>query len=275
MSSTREEKVSDSAGKTPVYLGITTLPSRIEHMRPTLDSLLGGELVPDRILVALPETSLREARGYDIPSFFDHSDYKEKVTIVRTEKDYGPGTKLLGILPHIRKPSYVVVADDDNRYRPFFLKALIGSQSKDHRSSFSFFRYLVHGVTVGQGADGFSFWSENLEGIEDFYDDHIDGTDLMFHDDLWISYWLLSKEVRVRDLRALLTDGKLVYENVHQINSLFHESGRLARSRLNDLVLSLFNEAPVRREVLQKMLNWPRNSPCICGSNKRFKHCHG
>ena len=258
----------------PVFVGITTIPSRIQFMQPCLKSLLDGTLVPDRIFVSVPETSLREQTGYEIPGFFSKPEFAGKIEIIRTKQDDGPGTKLLGMLPKIIQPSYVVIADDDVVYKPFFLQGLIEHQRLDHDSSFSYFAFSLGGMRCGQGVDGFSFWSPHLAGIADFYQAHIAGTDMMFHDDMWISFYLMTQGIKIKSL-AHRVDGGEAKEVIHSINALLAETGRLSRSKLNSLVSTLFREVEVPKNILREFLLCAPDSPCICGSGKAYKDCHG
>lgn len=262
------------ADRIPILVGITTLPSRIALMRPVLDSLLNGNLVPDKIYVSVPDVSLREKAGYVIPDFFHDKEIAKKVEIIRLAEDFGSGTKLLGMLGKIEKPSYVVLADDDAAYKRFFLRRLIEHQRTDHQSSFSFYAYSLGGLRVGQGVDGFSFWSPNLEGVFDFYQRYVAGTDLMFHDDLWLSFYLMSRRVMVKSLASLLEGGE-PKEILHAVNALTAETGALSRQRLNSLISPLFNQVNVPKNILHQFLIGNHDDLCLCGSGQSYKHCHG
>lgn len=214
---------------TEVVVGITSLPSRIGLIRPTIESLLAGARKPDRIIVALPLRSQREQCGYDVPSWLIDLG----VLVTRPETDAGPGTKLLGTLPAVAIDSILILADDDVRYRHDFVDKLAQAQAGDHRASFSFYTYSLHGLPVGQGCDGFSFWTPNLAGIREFAEKHVLGTPLRLHDDLWISYFLASKGIAVRSLEHLLGDS-LIYEQVHDLAALRYLEGDASRENLNE-----------------------------------------
>jgi hypothetical protein len=217
----------------PVFVSLTTLPSRIEHIRPSIESLLAGFRVPDRILIALPSVAFRERSTYVVPSFLaDRAVFGHRVEIVNCGRDWGPGTKLIGSLPRVPPTSYLVIADDDVAYRPQFLANLIDAQQADHTSSFSHYTYRAHGLTVGQGCDGFSFWTPNLVGIIEFAERYIVHTPFRLHDDLWISFFLATKGISVRSLQSKL-GGSLVYEPLVQDQSLRHLTGDLSREQLN------------------------------------------
>lgn len=76
-----------------VVVSLTTIPSRIDHLLPTLLSLLTQTVPPDAILLCIPQTSLREpSKPYVIPPWLEHMDM---VKIIRSSEDYGPSTKLI------------------------------------------------------------------------------------------------------------------------------------------------------------------------------------
>jgi hypothetical protein len=154
------------------------------------------------------------------------------IEVVRVDPDWGPGTKLLGALTALRHPSYLILADDDVRYKPQFVEGLAFAQVQDHTASFSYFTYRASGLTVGQGCDGFSFWSPNVADIYSFFKNHIDGRALFFHDDLWVSFFLATRGIRVKSLRGSLK-GALIYEVEHNINALRSLDGPFARETLN------------------------------------------
>ena len=223
----------------PVVISITTLPSRIGKLRPCLDSLLAGEVVPDKIILSLPKLSRRESCAYEIPSFLKPPDvFGGLVEVVEVVQDYGPGTKVLGALPRIPTPCYLVAADDDVIYQPGFLAGLLAAQCADHAASFSYHTYRTSGLTIGQGCDGFSFYSPNLRGLDTFYQQHVRGTDLFYHDDLWLSFFLFTRGIAIRGVKREKAAG-LIYKMVHHTNSLQALTGELARKKLNRRGLKL------------------------------------
>ena len=142
-------------------------------------------------------------------------------------------------------------------YLDIMIDALATRQDTQHRKSFSFYTYRFAGLTIGQGADGFSIWSENLGGIERFYTDNVRGSRLAFHDDLWISYFLLSRGVAIESLQPLL-DGGLVYRSVHSEGALKDLDGMLARERISREGLRRLNAhapLPLRARLRRTMLS--------------------
>jgi hypothetical protein len=217
----------------PLVVSITSLPSRISFIGPCLESLVAGTVRPDRIMLVLPEFALREQSAYEVPDFLNDPDFRRGIIeIVRADRDWGPGTKLLGALDVLSEPCVLVIADDDVAYKPVFLAELYSAQTEDRGAAFSFHTYRSNGLTIGQGCDGFSFWRPNLSGIAAFAERHVAGTDLFFHDDLWISFFLKLHDIPVKSLRHRVA-GDLIYERLHEINSLSRLGGPLRRRHLN------------------------------------------
>lgn len=217
----------NNAPDLPLHVGLTTLPSRICHLQATLDSLMAQTKMPSKILLCLPRWSKREQCRYDRPHWL--SDYAPTLEVVDCEDDWGPGTKLLGCLDHFTQPTCLVIADDDMRYRPFFLEGLYGRQVEDTGSSFSYYTFPCGPFNVGQGADGFSFYSPNLEGIRLFANAILKHPQLRVVDDLWISAFLKRQGVVVQSVKHLIPDQGTVYEVAHSVNQLRNLEGDLGR----------------------------------------------
>lgn len=210
----------------PLYVSLTTLPSRIEHIRPTLNSLLKQDKRVDRIFLVLPMTCVREPGAFEPPAWLNGYP----IEIVRPEVDQGPGSKLLGCLPMLYRPGVLVVVDDDMIYDRGFLGRLYEAQCADVYASFSFYAYSWGPLkAIGQGADGFSFFTPNLEGIEKWVAPLLSVPELRVHDDVWISTFLQSRGVKIRRCDRA---GVRHCRPAHQINQLQHLQGDLARDRV-------------------------------------------
>jgi hypothetical protein len=218
----------------PVVVAMTTLPSRIGLMEPTLRSLRAQTRVPDQVLLALPERSRREGVGYRLPDFLrPGGGWDDLVQVVAAEQDFGPGTKLLGCLPAIAQPSIVLLADDDVRYHPRFVEDLVEAQVDDERGAFSYYTYRARGLTVGQGCDGFTMWSPRLRGLRTWVASHLDDPAVFHQDDVWISFFLARAGVRVRQVPLSEEMEGLAYEQVYELNPLQHLTGDLERHSVN------------------------------------------
>jgi hypothetical protein len=101
---------------------LATIPSRISKIGPVIDSIKAQTRRPDRIYVCICEVSLWEQSPYDVPDWLRQD---ESVEVVVSIKDYGPATKLLGMLDKEPDPSTrIVIVDDDWAYKPDMLDVL-------------------------------------------------------------------------------------------------------------------------------------------------------
>ncbi len=97
----------------PIIIGsLTTIPSRINNIEPTVRSLLEQSRPLDKIYINIPLKS-KKGKKYIIPSFLSKLE-SDKFVINRCEEDYGAITKLLPTLDHEnRKNTYIITFDDD------------------------------------------------------------------------------------------------------------------------------------------------------------------
>ncbi len=106
-----------------VVVSLTTIPSRVKAIYPTLRSLFDQTVRPARIFLALPAYSRREQRTYRIP---DRIRRQPLVTVLEADRDWGPATKLIPVLEHLadRPDTLVLAVDDDNVYPRTFVETL-------------------------------------------------------------------------------------------------------------------------------------------------------
>ena len=95
---------------------LTTIPTRIEHVHLTLDSLANQSRPFDKIYLCIPQVCKRLGKPYVVP---DTLTSRTDVEIIRCE-DFGPATKVLGILsanlPEIKPDTKIFFCDDDRVY---------------------------------------------------------------------------------------------------------------------------------------------------------------
>jgi hypothetical protein len=105
-----------------VVVSLTTIPSRIDKIKKTIDSLiLQKNINIDNIFVTIPYRFGRnENEEYEIPSWLQkYHDNENNVSILRIDRDMGPGTKLYGAAKKYRlqqKDTIHVILDDDYSY---------------------------------------------------------------------------------------------------------------------------------------------------------------
>ncbi len=112
-----------------VVISLTTTPHRIDKIQPTIDSLLAQNIHIKNIYLSIPYVFKRDNIEYVIPEWLHNNS---KITILRTE-DYGPATKLLGVLASKQLPhdAIIIVVDDDAIY-PENLALNLAYKAKTH-----------------------------------------------------------------------------------------------------------------------------------------------
>jgi len=106
-----------------VVVSLSSIPSRLPHIFPALNSLLGQTRPADALYLNLPHWSIREKRAYRIPSALAADG---RIVVNRIAADLGPITKLVPVLRLETDPrTLIVTVDDDAVYPPDLLATLI------------------------------------------------------------------------------------------------------------------------------------------------------
>jgi len=104
-----------------IVISLTTIPSRVLHLKGFLSLLQQQTFQPDRIYINLPKWSKRENCAYPEPDI----EETDQVRIIRCE-DYGPITKLYPILSEELDPETIIITlDDDIEYIPDRIQQLV------------------------------------------------------------------------------------------------------------------------------------------------------
>jgi hypothetical protein len=105
------------AGDRRVIAVLSTVPARIERLQPAIRSLLRQTRVPDEIVIAIPEFSIREQRPYIVPRYLTEFP---GVRLLRCKKDWGPATKFIPVIQEElaagRENTLMMIVDDDRVY---------------------------------------------------------------------------------------------------------------------------------------------------------------
>jgi hypothetical protein len=112
----------DRQRRTDVIVTLTTLPSRIDRIGPTIKSLLNQTVSPGAIRIHVPAASRREGLPYVVPAWLAAL---QSVRIVRCNVDYGPATKLIPALSDIADDQRLLVVDDDRIYQPHLVEQFL------------------------------------------------------------------------------------------------------------------------------------------------------
>src|SRR5438094_3691302 len=78
-----------------VIASLSTVPDRINNLRPTIQSLLKQTRPPDEIVLAIPEFSIRERRPYVVPKYISRLP---RVRVLGCHEDWGPATKFIAAI---------------------------------------------------------------------------------------------------------------------------------------------------------------------------------
>jgi hypothetical protein len=114
-----------------VIASFTTLPDRIGNLEPTIRSLLEQTRPPDEIVLAIPQSSLRQKTNYVVPAYLAAFP---RLRILRCEKDWGPATKFIPVIQEElaakRERTLIMVVDDDRVYPCNALELFLHYHSK-------------------------------------------------------------------------------------------------------------------------------------------------
>jgi len=106
-------------------VSLTTIPSRFNSIGPTLKSLLRQRDALDEIRLYIPRFYRR------FPNYDGHiPEIPEGVTVVRTEEDLGPASKILFAVKDFgATEAQILFCDDDRIYPPNWAQALFETQN--------------------------------------------------------------------------------------------------------------------------------------------------
>ena len=204
----------NAACKPKIIATLTSLPERMEHVDAAINSILNQTMNVSEIVFSLPEKSKRMRQPYRIPErFLSHP----KISILRTERDYGPITKLLPVLQREwNNPNALILCfDDDIVYPSTFVSDLIAAREQLGDVALTGVGYTIPPsmrdadrqrykrkganikkaqlVDILMGAGGFmvqpKMFSKEFLNTEDIPDE------AFFADDLWISFNLAKNKI--------------------------------------------------------------------------------
>ncbi len=220
-------------------VSLTTIPSRINNIHLTIQSILSQTVKPDKIFLNLP-INFRRFNNY----LFTEEEIKKisykNLEVVRC-RDFGPGTKIMGSLNKIKKNyDFVVLIDDDHEYHELFLEIFLDNFKKK-QINYSFYLNKIFNIKIGQCADGFLINSFFLDNIEKFYNNFVDrNVNLFQDDDLWLALYLyIEKKTKIQNLIQefnKLTNEKIVYRStinnsIDALHQTVHKDGKFLNRR--------------------------------------------
>ena len=118
--------------RTVAVVSLTSIPSRLPFIAPTIKSLLRQSVAPQKIILNIPSVSLREGVPYVIPEFLKGLDAIE----LNLCPDHGPATKLLPSLQGLSPSQPILVVDDDRIYHRSVLADLLDAAGARPEAAF-------------------------------------------------------------------------------------------------------------------------------------------
>jgi len=119
----------------PVYISMTSIPSRLDRIVPErILTLMSQDHTIARIVLSLPKNNMRgQVWESKWPDFLTRSPYSSLISIVRPDKDLGPIMKYFGILEYQDLPEecYVCSVDDDQIYCKNLVSTFMSVSDKD------------------------------------------------------------------------------------------------------------------------------------------------
>lgn len=142
----------------PFIVSFSTTPHRIDKISKTIETIFQQKLKPSKVYLSLPYVFKRDNLEYVIPEWLAND---KRISILRTQ-DYGPATKLLGLLEQIKlDPEQIIITVDDDITYPaetFLHLAYYAYQHPDQAVGIS-------GVDVQYDIDGLVSQTTSISGL--------------------------------------------------------------------------------------------------------------
>ena len=193
--------------KRKVVISLTTIPDRIDKLKPTLCSLLDNTKRVDEIVINIPYKTIKGDR-YKIPKWLKSL---KNVKIYRVDKDYGPSTKLLPTLLRESSKTIIIVVDDDVIYGSKTIESYIDEfYNRNCKDALTIFGAFVtkklqieneksptwlrfrkcQYVDLLMGHNSFLVTKEMFKDLSKVFDYESAPNECKWVDDIWFSGWL-------------------------------------------------------------------------------------
>ncbi len=224
---------------------LSTIPSRIHHVRPVIEALLSSSLEPQAVYLNVPVKSIREKTEYVIPKELKDLEQSSNGRFIinrECKDDLGPITKLYPTLLRETDPdTVIIIADDDEMYPSRYHEELIDALVRYPKSAIAY-----RGFTGFSEKSGEPVWTtkndtpEVIEGYtgmvfmrsffsDDFIPPSVDSP-CYFTDDIYVSAYLKDKGITRRTI-----DGIPMGSNKGMGNRMFPMKSRNSIAAMNPL----------------------------------------
>jgi hypothetical protein len=240
-----------------VIASLSTVPDRINNLRPTIQSLLKQTRPPDEIILAIPEFSVREQRPYVVPKYISRLP---RVRLLHCAEDWGPATKFIGAIQDElaagRENTLIMVVDDDRLYPRDALETYLYYSEQLPNAALCFrgaampstFDWddakMIHArdlreprpVAVITGCGSYlvqpRFFDQSLW-------DYSGAPSVAFHiDDIWISAWLSR-----RGVKRYVVPASAMMRSVRRQRGTVSLNKIPGRQKLNNETIAFFRDA--------------------------------
>lgn len=181
----------------PVWISMTTIPSRMENTYKIINGILSNVSGFDRIVLNIPYKYKRFNINEDMVRKFQNIN-DTRFTINRTQ-DYGPITKILPTLDIVPRESIILICDDDCYHYEAF-KIAAEAQERERSKSFTFWRYRFKNLDIPQGVDIITFWRPNMNGFQEYANRALKNKHCFYVDDMIIGGYLSKNGIKIEQL---------------------------------------------------------------------------
>lgn len=219
-----------------VIVTMTTTPTRINKIWPTLNSIALQSQQPEKIYLWIPKTFKRFPNA-SIQTLPDYILQNPNIHVQFIETDYGPASKLLPSLKlFAQQDTKIIIIDDDRIYPPHFIHDLLKYEQLDPGAAIGIAGTVMHGterceyrstkkmalVDVLLGYNGIlvkpNFFSEEVFHYPP------DLPEAFFEDDVWFSGHLHKRNIRRVLIPSLPGWQSIILGNKRSLGLCMHEN---------------------------------------------------
>jgi len=230
------------------YVSLTTIPTRIITLYKTLDSIINQTLKPTKIYLNIPIKYIRF--NYVILDIYPNitlemielqkleNKYSDILKINYIDEDYGPGTKLIGfLLNNYDYDSYIILIDDDVIYKKDVFELLF--KNVQPNNAYTYHTHNWNGFIFAQGCDIIALPIIHLNDIYKFFKIIKSYTYILYHDDIWISYYLFKKNIKINKINYY---EESIYDPHTNMDALSKLKGSLDRETITNKSIDLLQK---------------------------------
>lgn len=235
---------------TKYIISLTVIPSKFDYLYLSIDSIINQTYKPEKIIINIPDKYNFRFNDKISQNKIDtlKKKYNNKNIIINIlDKDYGPGTKLLGLFHNniieeydLNDDIFIVLVDDDLIYKPYMIEYFNNFTKNNNVDVASYYVYNK-GIQIGQGADGFFIRLKLLNKFLKFYDIIKNEDYLGYHDDFYISYYFYLMKINIFYIKP--PNNSLIYDkhNNATVDALSLLKNKYSRGNLNVQCLRILN----------------------------------